>query len=230
MSNIYFEIVILHTMLGDIDIRRLIEKKLDKIYDDFTNVDRSNPNRIHALEVTRCTRLSYYERKDPLLADKTARLSILLKDGIRRTFNNIHGEYKVDDLILEVNADMIINEEFILRFEVVANLPEIPHPRDLLYLNACLFAFNKSDGIIMYINLEGRTIEFSVTKNNRMFEEIIRRARVLNTLLKESKVPIVEPSELCLTCKYYERCYYREKKTSSFTLETLFGIGKKENR
>ena len=216
-------------MLGDIDIKRMIEKTLDKIYDDFQDVDKRNPDRIHALEVSRCTRLSYYERKDPLPGDKTARMSILLKDSIRRTFNNVRGEYKVDNLILEVNADMVINEEFILRFEVVANLPEIPHPRDLLYLNACLFAFNKSDGIIMYVNLEGKTIGFSVTKNNRMFEEIIRRTRVLNTLLKESKVPIVEPSDLCLTCKYYQRCYYREKKTSNFSLETLLGLGKKGN-
>lgn len=216
-------------MLGDIDIRRMIEKTIDKIYDDFQNVDKRNPDRIHALEVSRCTRLSYYERKDPLRDDKTARMSILLKDSIRRTFNNIRGEYKVGNLILEVNADMMINEEFIVRFEVVANLPEIPHPRDLLYLNACLFAFNKSDGIIMYINLEGKTIGFSVTKNNRMFEEIIRRTRVLNTLLRESKVPIIEPSDLCLTCKYYQRCYYREKKTSNFSLETLLGLGKKGN-
>lgn len=218
-----------NSMLGDIDIRRMIEKTLDKIYDDFQDVDKRNPDRIHALEVSRCTRLSYYERKDPLPGDKTARMSVLLKDSIRRTFNNVRGEYKVDSLILEVNADMVINEEFILRFEVVATLPEIPHPRDLLYLNACLFAFNKSDGIIMYVNLEGKTIGFSVTKNNRMFEEIIRRTRVLNTLLKESKVPIVEPSDLCLTCKYYQRCYYREKKTSNFSLETLLGLGKKGN-
>ena len=214
-------------MLGDIDIRSMIEKTIDKIYDDFQDVDKRNPDIIHALEVSRYTRLSYYERKDPLPGDKTARMSVLLKDSIRRTFNNVRGEYKVDSLILEVNADMVINEEFILRFEVVATLPEIPHPRDLLYLNACLFAFNKSDGIIMYINLEGKTIGFSVTKNNRMFEEIIRRTRVLNTLLKESKVPIVEPSDLCLTCKYYQRCYYREKKTSNFSLETLLGLGKK---
>ena len=216
-------------MLGDIDIRSMIEKTIDKIYDDFQNVDKRNPDRIHALEVSRCTRLSYYERKDPLRDDETARMSILLKDSIRRTFNNIRGEYKVGNLILEVNADMMINEEFIVRFEVVANLPEIPHPRDLLYLNACLFAFNKSDGIIMYINLEGKTIGFSVTKNNRMFEEIIRRTRVLNTLLRESKVPIVEPSDQCITCKYYQRCYYREKKTSNFSLETLLSLGKKGN-
>jgi CRISPR-associated exonuclease Cas4 len=78
-------------MLGDIDIRRMIEKTLDKIYDDFQDVDKRNPDRIHALEISRCTRLSYYERKDPLLGDKTARMSILLKDSIRRTFNNVRG-------------------------------------------------------------------------------------------------------------------------------------------
>ncbi len=215
-------------MLGGIDIRRMIEKTFDKIYEDSQDVKNSNPDKIHALEVSRCTRLSYYERKDPLIDDKAARISIILENSIRRAFNNIHREYKVDSLTLEVNADMVINEEFILRFEVVTILPEIPYPKDLLYINACLFAFDKSDGIIMYIDLKGKTIEFSVTKNNRMFEEIIRRTRILNTLLKESKVPIIEPSDLCLTCKYYGRCYYREKKTSSFSLESLLGVGKKE--
>jgi CRISPR-associated exonuclease Cas4 len=44
-----------------------------------------------------------------------------------------------------------------------------------------------------------------------MFEEVVRRARVLSTLLKDKKVPIIEPSDLCLSCKYYSRCYAREK-------------------
>jgi CRISPR-associated exonuclease Cas4 len=122
---------------------------------------------------------------------------------------------------------MIVNNEFILSIEVVTNLPEIPHPRDLLYLNACLFAFNKNEGILIYITSKRETIEFSVTKSNRMFEEIIRRARILSTLLKEGKVPIVEPCELCLKCKYYGRCYSREKKTSSFSLESIWGSEKK---
>jgi CRISPR-associated exonuclease Cas4 len=150
-------------------------------------------------------------------------------EGLRRLFNNVRGEYKANNLILEVAADMIINNEFIVRFEVVVNLPEIPHPRDLLYLNACLFAFNKSEGILIYISGDGKTIEYSVTKNNRMFEEILRRARVLSTLLKESKVPIVEPSDFCLSCKYYERCYSREMKNSSLSLENLLGLEKKRS-
>jgi CRISPR-associated exonuclease Cas4 len=217
-------------MLGDRDIRRVLEKALDKIYEDTNQkIGKDNPDRINAIEASRCTRLSYYERKDSLPSDNTTRMSFLLMEGLRSSLNNVRGEYKANNLILEVAADMIINNEIIVRFENVVNLPEIPHPRDLLYINACLFAFNKSEGIIIYISGEGKTIEFSVSKNNRMFEEILRRARVLSTLLKESKVPIVEPCDFCLNCKYYERCYSREMKNSSFSLENLLGLEKKRS-
>ena len=217
-------------MLGNRDVRRVLEKALDKIYEDTSQkICKDDPDRISANEASRCTRLSYYERKDSLPSDNSTRISFLLMEGLRRLFNNVRGEYKANNLILEVAADMIINSEFIVRFEVVVNLPEIPHPRDLLYLNACLFAFNKSEGILIYISGEGKTIEYSVTKNNRMFEEILRRARVLSTLLKENKVPIVEPSDFCLNCKYYERCYSREMKNSSLSLENLLGLEKKRS-
>jgi CRISPR-associated exonuclease Cas4 len=56
-----------------------------------------------------------------------------------------------------------------------------------------------------------------------MLQEIIRRAKILSTLLKEERVPIVEPSELCLSCKYYERCYAQERKNSSLG---FLGLGK----
>jgi CRISPR-associated exonuclease Cas4 len=217
-------------MLGDRDVRKEIQKALDKIYEDtHQKINREDPDRINAIEASRCTRLSYYERKDSLPSDNTTRMSFLLMEGLRRLLNNVRGEYKANNLILEVAADMIINNELIVRFEVVVNLPDIPHPRDLLYLNACLFAFDKSEGILIYINVEGKTLEFSVTKNNKMFEEILRRARVLSTLLKESKVPIVEPCDFCLNCKYYERCYSRETKNSSFSLESLLGLEKKRS-
>ncbi|HYZ51741.1 MAG TPA: hypothetical protein VE593_12705, partial [Nitrososphaeraceae archaeon] len=150
-------------------------------------------------------------------------------DSIRRSFNSVNGEYKVDNMTLAVTADVISDDEFILRFELVGTLPEIPHPSDLLYINACLFAFNKNEGVLIYINGKGETVQFSITKNNRMFEEIIRRARILSTLLKESKVPIVEPCDLCLQCKYYERCYSRQKKPQNFSLEGLLGFEKKKS-
>lgn len=217
-------------MLGDRDIKRMIEKTFEEADGDiYTNLNKSDPSIIHALEASRCTRLSYYERKDPLPSDNATKISILLKNGIRRSFNNVNGEYKVDNLTLGATADVISNDEFILRFEVVGSLPEIPHPRDLLYLNACLFAFNKTEGILIYIAGKGETVQFSITKNNRMFEEIIRRARILSMLLRESKVPIVEPCDLCLQCKYYERCYSRQKKPSNFSLESLLGFEKKSS-
>jgi CRISPR-associated exonuclease Cas4 len=201
----------------------MIEKILDKMCDDPSqNFSSNDAQKVHAIEASRCTRLSYFERKDPILADNVEKISILLKEGIRHSFKNVHSEYKVDDLTLGVTADLILNNEFIVKFEIVSILPEIPHPRDLLYINACLFAFNKFEGILVYITYEGKFEEFTVTKSNRMFEEIIRRAKVLSTLLTEGKVPIV-----CLTCKYYGRCYNREKKGSNYSLDNLFAFRKR---
>jgi CRISPR-associated exonuclease Cas4 len=206
----------------------MIEKILDKVCNHIGQnfMNSNDPQKIHAIEACRCTRLSYFDRKDPVDADNLERISILVKEGIRHSFKNVDGEYKIDDLTLGVTADLILNEEYIVIFQVVSNLPEIPHPRDLLYINACLFAFKKLDGILVYITHEGKSEEFTVTKSNRKFEETIRRAKVLNTLLRESKVPIVEPSDLCLTCKYYGRCYNREKKNSNHSLENLFALGR----
>jgi len=213
-------------MLGGRDLRATIEKSLDKLHEDLSvKIDKNNPDRIHAVEASGCTRFAYYERKDPLPVDSLSRISILLGSAMRNSLSNVRGEYKAEGLSLEANADMIMADEFVVEFEVVPTLPEVPHPRHLLYLNACIFALNKKDGLLIYMTAEGKTVEFSVTKNNRMFEEIVRRARVLSTLLKDSKVPIVEPSELCVNCKYYERCYARKQvkdESSGFILEEIF--------
>lgn len=216
-------------MLGDRNLRGMVDKAFDRLYDDLSiKVDKKNNDRIHAYEAAHCTRLAYYERKDPLPPDNPDKISILLSHGMRKALSNVRAEYKADSLTLEVDADMLVGNEFVVRFEVVPQLPELPHPRHMLYLNACLFALNKNDGFLIYMTADGKTVQFSITRNNRMFEEIIRRARVLSTLLKDGKVPIVEPSDLCLSCKYYSRCYAREKikeETADFIAD-LFGKGK----
>jgi CRISPR-associated exonuclease Cas4 len=213
-------------MLGGKNLREMIEDAIDDRYKNLSvKIDKANPDRIHALEASGCTRFAYYERKDSLPSDNATKVSSLLGNGMRHSLSNARGEYKVDTLALEVNADMIIANEYIVRFEVVSTLPEVPHPQHMLYLNACLFAFNKYEGFLIYMTAEGKTIEFSVTKNNRMFEELVRRAKVLSTLLKENRVPIVEPSDLCISCKYFERCYARKKikeESSGFILEEIF--------
>jgi CRISPR-associated exonuclease Cas4 len=213
-------------MLGGRNLREMIEDAIDDKYKDLSiKIDKMNPDKIHAIEASGCTRFAYYERKDPLPPDNATKVSSLLGNGMRHSLSNAQGEYKVDTLALEVNVDMILANEFIVRFEIVPTLPEVPHPRHMLYLNACLFAFNKDEGFLIYMTAEGKTVEFSVTKNNKMFEEIVRRAKVLSTLLKENRVPIVEPSDLCIGCKYFERCYARKKvkdESSGFILEELF--------
>jgi CRISPR-associated exonuclease Cas4 len=213
-------------MLGGKNLREVIEDAIDDKYKNLSvKIDRTNPDRIHAIEASSCTRFAYYERKDSLPSDNATKVFSLLGNGMRHSLDNRPGEYKVDTLVLEANADMIIADEFIVRFEIVTTLPEVPHPQHMLYLNACLFAFNKDEGFLIYITAEGKTVEFSVTKNNKMFEEIVRRAKVLSTLLKENRIPIVEPSDLCMSCKYYERCYARKKvkeESSGFILEEIF--------
>jgi CRISPR-associated exonuclease Cas4 len=213
-------------MLGSRNLHEMIENTIDDIYKNLSiKIDKTNSDRIHAIEASGCTRFAYYERKDSLPLDNAAKISSLLGNGVRHSLSNVHGEYKIDSLALEVDADMIMANEFIVRFEIVPALPEVPHPQHMLYLNACLFALNKDEGLLIYMTEDGKMVEFSVTKNSRMFEELVRRARVLSTLLKENRVPIVEPSNICTTCKYFERCYARKKvkdESSGFILEEIF--------
>ena len=54
-------------MLGDRDVRKMIEKTFDKIYNNIDQKsNKDDPDIIHALEASHCLRLSYYERKDPV--------------------------------------------------------------------------------------------------------------------------------------------------------------------
>jgi len=61
-----------------------------------------------------------------------------------------------------------------------------------------------------------------------MFEEVIRRVRVLNDLLKERKTPILEPSTECSDCQYFERCFMTKVNTKQVSLAEMLGLGKKD--
>jgi hypothetical protein len=212
-------------MLGGRDVRKLIltdmnerRKKLRRNVDD--------PTRIYAAEASQCTRLSYYDRVDPINSNSAELFHFFLTQGFKHSFENIESEYKTDNLTLVLTADIILEKEFVVRLQVTDSLPDSPRPYDLLYLNACLYALGKQEGILIYVRGDGQSSEFLGAKSGKMFEELIRRARVLSTLLREKRVPIVEPSESCMTCKYYERCYMIERKETSFSIEGLFGKSK----
>jgi CRISPR-associated exonuclease Cas4 len=80
--------------------------------------------------------------------------------------------------------------------------------------------------VVVYVTPTGEYSQFFVGKSNRMFEHVIRRARILSMLLDEKKTPAVEPGEACLYCKYYDRCFPQQRDTSQNLLEGLFGSRK----
>ena len=209
-------------MLGGRNFHKLIEEELIKISKKLTLVYDSNG--IHVSEITRCSRLSYFERTDPFVDEYSNALSNISKGSLTMLLNGITREYKVDDLILYATVDLIIDNEMIINFVPVSKIPEYPHPNDLLYTNASMFIFDIQGGFIVYFTPEGKFVEFSVSESKRMFEQVVRRARILSLLLKEKKTPVVEPSELCFSCKYFQRCFQQKE---SEHLVDILGIGKK---
>ena len=210
-------------MLGGRNFHKLIEDELIKISKKLTLVYDSNG--IHVSEITRCSRLSYFERMDPFVDEYSNALSNISKGSLTKLLNGITREYKVDDLTIYATVDLMIDNEMIINFVPVSKIPEYPHPNDLLYTNASMFIFDIQGGFIVYFTPEGKFVEFSVSESKRMFEQVVRRARILSLLLKEKKTPVVEPSELCFSCKYFQRCFQQKE---SEHLVDILGIGKKK--
>ncbi|MEK0349573.1 MAG: hypothetical protein QQN50_07285, partial [Nitrosopumilus sp.] len=65
-----------------------------------------------------------------------------------------------------------------------------------------------------------------LTRDKKMFEEVIRRVRVLSDLLNEQKTPILEPSLNCMDCQYYTRCFISKKHSKQLSIAEMFGISK----
>ena len=211
-------------MLGGRNFHKLIGDELIKISKKLT-LDYDS-NGIHVSEITRCTRLSYFERMDPFVDEYSNALSNISKGSLTKLLNGITREYKVDDLTIYATVDLMIDNDMIINFVPVSKIPEYPHPNDLLYTNASMFIFDIQGGFIVYFTPEGKFVEFSVSESKRMFEQVVRRARILSLLLKEKKTPVVEPSELCFSCKYFQRCFGQQKESEH--LLDILGIGKKK--
>jgi CRISPR-associated exonuclease Cas4 len=117
-------------------------------------------------------------------------------------------------------------DDSILLFRSATDELENPQANDVLYLNACMWIYDKTDGIIVYITGDRKETTFALTRSKKMFEEVIRRVRVLHDLLKEQKTPILEPSSDCSNCQYYERCFMKRKNTKQMSLGDILGMGK----
>ncbi|MFB5645672.1 MAG: Dna2/Cas4 domain-containing protein [Nitrosopumilaceae archaeon] len=213
-------------MMGDRDYRGLIKNAIDSIGKEVElQIDVNDIKTIHLDEVVRCLRRSYYDRVEPKEIERTGFTDLV--GGLLRSkgYGSKIGEFEIDELKLKGQTDMIV-DDVVFVFRSADKLPENPKAHDLLYLNACMWIFDKTEGILVYLTGDKKEASFSLSRDKKMFEEIVRRVRVLNDLLKEKKVPILEPSDECNNCQYYEKCYIKQKVAKSISLKDLVGLNK----
>jgi CRISPR-associated exonuclease Cas4 len=215
-------------MMGDRDFRSIVENALDSIGKELEiNIDSADIQTIHLHEVVKCLRRSYYDRIDPQEIQRRG-FNELLSGLLRKLqYGSDPKEFAIDDIKLKGQVDMLIDDSIFI-FRGAVNELETPHANDVLYLNACMWIYDKPDGIIVYITGDRKETTFSISRNKKMFEEVVRRVRVLNDLLKEQKTPILEPSTECSECQYYERCFMKKKNTKQLDLAEMLGFGDKK--
>lgn len=216
-------------MMGDRDFRSIIQNALGSIGKELEiEIDPKDIQTIHLQETVQCLRRSYYDRVEPNEIERRG-FNELLSGLLRKLqYGSEPKEFVIDDVRLKGQADMIVDDSILL-FRSANGELENPRANDLLYLNACLWIYEKQDGMIVYITGDRKETTFSLTRNKKMFEEIIRRVRVLNDLLKQQKTPILEPSVDCSDCQYYERCFVKRKHAKQITLAEMFGMGNKKD-
>ena len=215
-------------MMGDRDFRSVIKNVIGSIGKELEiDIDSKDIQTIHLQEVVQCLRRSYYNRIEPQEIERRG-FNDLLSGLLRKLqYGSEPKEFPIDGINLKGQADMIVDDSILL-FRAAVNELESPQASDVLYLNACMWIYDKSDGMIIYITGDRKETTFSITRNKKMFEEAIRRVKVLNDLLKEQKIPILEPSTDCSDCQYYERCFMKKINTKQLSLAEMLGLGKKD--
>ena len=213
-------------MMGDRDFRSIVKNAVDSIGRELEiEIDAKDIKTIHLKEVVQCLRRSYYDRVDSKEVERRG-FNDLLSGMLRKLqYGSNPKEFAIDDIKLRGQVDMMVDDSIIL-FRPANTSLETPLANDLLYLNACMWIYDKKDGIIIYITGNKEEIMFSLTRDKKMFEEVIRRVRVLSDLLKEQKTPILEPSNDCTDCQYYQRCFITKKNTKQVSLSEMLGLSK----
>lgn len=212
--------------MGDRDFRSIVKNAVDSIGRELEiEIDVKDIKTIHLKEVVQCLRRSYYDRVDSKEVERRG-FNDLLSGLLRKLqYGSNPKEFAIDDIKLRGHADMIADDSIVL-FRPANTILETPLANDLLYLNACMWIYDKTDGIIIYITGNKEESIFSLTRDKKMFEEVIRRVRVLSDLLKEQKTPILEPSSDCTDCQYYQRCFITKKNTKQVSLSEMLGLSK----
>lgn len=218
-------------MMGDRDFRSVIDNAIDSIRKETNiEIDASDIQTIHLEEVIQCLRRSYYDRVDPkeIESGGGGGFNDIFSGLLHKSQSAIQRkDYAHNDINLRGQADMIVDNIVIL-FRSATKELDNPVAHDILYLNACMWIYDKADGVIVYLTADKKDTTFSISRNKKMFEEIVRRVTVLHDLLKEERVPILEPSEQCSYCQYYERCFIKRKNSKQLNIAEMLKFGDKD--
>lgn len=212
--------------MGDRDFRSIIKNAVGAIGREIkTDIDSADTKTIHLQEATQCMRRSYYDRTDYMEIERRG-FNELLSGLLRKLeYGSEPKEYATGDSRIIGQADMVVDDSVLL-FRSSPGDMENPLAGDILYLNACLWIYDKTDGMIVYITNDRKETTFSLTRDKKMFEEVIRRSKVLGDMLEKKRIPIIEPSPECSDCQYYERCFVKRKNTKQLSLAKMFGMEK----
>lgn len=192
-------------MLDANGLKRIFEKRVS---DKNNDTNLKGTDEFHLNDLSSCLRYTYYNKIDPI-DDRIVEKLLNIKSKNNIISNNLHHVYKIDSLVLHANVDDIF-DDVVVKVELIDDIPDNPLPRDIIYVNACLFILKKFTGLLVYLDMSKKLRYFFITKNERMFDELVRRGKILRTLLEERRLPVMEISSDCLNCKYYGRCYNRE--------------------
>ena len=210
--------------MGDRDFRGTIRGAIGSIGRELEpEIDAADHKTVHLREAVQCIRRSYYDRTDPAEPERRG-FGELLPGLIRRLG---HGpgdaDYATGDSKLRARADMVVDDAVLLLRHAGGRVGD-PRAADMLYLNACLWAYGKEEGMVVYVSGDGEEVAFSLARDRGMFEEVVRRSKVLTDMLEAGRIPIIEPSAECSGCQYYERCYVKRKSTPQISLAKMLGI------
>ena len=209
-------------MMGDRDFRSVIDNAINAIRKETDiEIDASDIQTIHLEEVIQCLRRSYYDRVDPKEIENAGEFNDLFSGLLRKSQSATQlRDYSHNDINLRGQADMIVDDTIVL-FRSTTKELDNPAAHDILYINACMWIYDKANGVIVYLTADKKDTTFSLSRNKKMFEEVVRRVTVLHDLLKEKRVPILEPSEQCSSCQYYERCFIKKKHSKQLNIAEM---------
>ena len=136
-------------MMGDRDFRTTIQTALASIGKELQlDIDPKNIQTIHLQEVVQCLRRSYFDRIDPIEIERRG-FNELLSGLLRKLeYGSEPKEFEIDDIKLQGQTDMIVDDAIMLFRPAAQSELENPLANDVLFLNACLWIYDKTEGIV----------------------------------------------------------------------------------